>query len=71
MKNKLQKTQPVNCRTNVHPLILGLARIFDFTQIINQPGIKDEISVDTQALREDWEALGADMEASMRIVMQA
>jgi|GEM_PF-1882011 len=61
--------QPVNCKIDIHPFLLGLSRIFDFTQIINKPGDMTEDEVDIEALRGDWIALGNDLRSSMRSVV--
>ncbi|MFA7543442.1 MAG: hypothetical protein WCY84_03625 [Candidatus Cloacimonadaceae bacterium] len=58
---RIIKTQPVNYITNINPFILGLSRIFDFTQVINRPGNKTPQEIDFEALRNDWMILGEDM----------
>lgn len=67
---KLTKTQPINCKNDVHTILLGITRIFDFVQVINQPGSLDADEIDFKALNSDWEALGRDMRLSMKAVME-
>ena len=53
--------QPVNTKTKINPFILGLARLFDFPQILNQVGPKNVNQVDTEAIKDDWDKTGEDL----------
>lgn len=67
-KNRIQ---PLNCEIDLNPYVLGIARIFDFAQLINQPGKMSAEQIDYEALKSDWEALGNDMWHAMEMVMEA
>ncbi|MCD8481082.1 MAG: hypothetical protein LRZ88_13360 [Candidatus Cloacimonetes bacterium] len=69
--SKLTITQPVNCKTDLHPILLGIARIFDFVQVIDLPGNKSPEAIDAEALSNDWYALGDDMRSAFKICMEA
>jgi hypothetical protein len=66
---KLTKIQPINCKIDISPFLLGVARIFDFTQSLGRPGKLEPDEVDREALQSDWDALGDDMHKSMKTVM--
>lgn len=53
--------RPVNTRSNINPLILGLARLLDWTMLLNKPGNKSNTEIDKEAIKNDWEAVGKDL----------
>ncbi|MCK4653488.1 MAG: hypothetical protein KAU01_03490 [Candidatus Cloacimonetes bacterium] len=53
--------QPVNTKMKINPFLLGLARLFDFTQSLNQIGPKKPKQVDGEAIKNDWEKIGQDL----------
>lgn len=53
--------QPTNTKMKISPFLLGLARLFDFPQILNQVGPKEAAEVDAEALKNDWEKTGEDL----------
>lgn len=53
--------QPVNCKIKISPFIQGIARLFDFVQVLDRPGSMTAADVDNEAINNDWEALGKDM----------
>ena len=54
------KYQPINCKINISPFILGIARLFDFTGLLNKPGEKTIAEIDKEALLSDWQAVAED-----------
>lgn len=69
--SKLEITQPVNCKTDISPFLLGIARIFDFAQVLDLPGDKGADEVDEEALSNDWIAIGDDMKSAFKCCMEA
>lgn len=63
--SRLENLQPVNCKISISPFILGIARLFDFAQVLNLPGSKTAVDVDKTALHNDWVALGKDMQKAI------
>ena len=61
---RLEDIQPMNCKISINPFILGLARLFDFAQVLNFP--KGKLSdVDKAALQNDWIIIGKDMQKAI------
>lgn len=61
----ITNVQPVNCKISIHPFLLGVARLFDFAQVLNHPGSKNGDEVDTVSLENDWFILGNDMQIAI------
>lgn len=59
--SRLEDVQPVNFKISINPFILGIARLFDFAQVLNLPGSKSAVDIDKIALHDDWVAIGNDM----------
>jgi len=55
------KYQPINLKNKVPPILIGIARLFDFTQVINKPGNKSPNEIDLEAIASDWQTIGDDL----------
>jgi hypothetical protein len=53
--------QPINCEIKLHPFLLGIARLFDFFGVLNQPSAKKGTEIDMEAMKSDWQAVGFDI----------
>lgn len=64
----ITQLQPVNCKININPFLLGIARLFDFAQVLDTPGKKHPTEIDRIALSNDWIELGKDMQTAIDVV---
>lgn len=65
------KYQPVNCEIDIHPFILGMARLFDFAGHLDFPGKKKtREQIDKESLQSDLISIGNDFRSVIEKLQQ-